>query len=402
MYSIGFQREIGRGVVIDAQYIGRSGRHLIGGYERNQVKIFNNGFLEAFTQAQAGNVPTGGLLDRLTRPARGSQTVLQYINTAFSSTALANNNVAGLAAFLNTRFVTTNGQSTRLVEAAGFDPYFFNDYPQFLGGLQVIDSDSYSNYHGLVLQLQRRFAQGLDFNVSYTLSKSKDDKSYDPVFTRISGGTGQSAASTPYDANDRSLNYGTSDFDRTHALQGSVIYDLPFGPGRRYLRETNGFVSRLVGGFTLSTNFVYQSGLPFTIFAGSNTYSNRNSSLVNYSGGSFSPRYTVDPATGNMFLFTAEERAQFSIPAPGEIGNTPRNSFRLPPRFNMDLALIKRIGITERVNIELRAEASNVTNTPYFGFPNSGVTLTSGSTFTRNTTTESGARIIQMGIKLNF
>nr|MBA2503700.1 hypothetical protein [Pyrinomonadaceae bacterium] len=164
----------------------------------------------------------------------------------------------------------------------------------------------------------------------------------------------------------------------------------------------NGFVNRLVGGFTLSTLFVYQSGVPFTVVAGSNTFSNVASSRVNYSGSNFNPRYTIDPTTGNMFIFTPEERAQFSIPAAGEIGNAPRNAFRQPPFFNMDLALIKRIPITERFNVELRAEASNVTNTPYFGFPSSGVTLTSGSTFSRNLSTESAARVVQVGIKLNF
>ncbi|MGI8654278.1 MAG: carboxypeptidase regulatory-like domain-containing protein [Pyrinomonadaceae bacterium] len=400
MYSLGAQREIGKGFVVDVEYIGRAGRHLIGGFERNQVNIFSNGFLDAFVQAQAGNVPAGSLLDRLTAPARtSSQNAVQYLNATFP-TQLARNSVADVAARLNNTFVTVSGARTRLVEAAGFSPFFFNDYPQFLGGLQVIDSNSFSNYNGAFVQLQRRLQRGLQFDLSYTFSKSLDDKSFDPTFTRIASGTSQSAQSTPFDPANRRLNYGISDFDRTHVLQGNATYELPFGPGRRFLRSSNGLISRLVGGFTLGTTIVYESGLPFTIVTGTNSFSNRISSRTNYSGSNRSLRYTIDPTTGTRSLFTTEQLAQFTLPAAGQIGNTPRNGFRLPPLFNMDASLIKHIAIRESMNLELRAEAFNVTNTPYFGFPSSA-TITS-SVFGQNLSTESAARIIQLGIKFNF
>ena len=400
MFSAGIQREIGRGVVVQVEYVGRAGRNLIGGYERNQVDIFDNGFLEAFRVARAGGVSP--LIEQLTAPVRSAgQTGTQYLQSNFA-TNFSRNAVAAIAASLNNTFVTSGGVTRNLSEAAGLGQFFFTPYPQFQGGMQIIDSNSFSNYHGAVFQLQRRFAQGLDFSVSYVFSKSLDDKSYDPTFTRISSGNTQSAQSTPFDPENRKLNYGISDFDRTHVLQGSVIYELPFGPGKRFGRNVNGFLARLIGGWTYATTFVYQSGLPFTPVSGTNTYSNRISSRPNYSGTNFNPRYTVDPATGNMFLFTPEERAQFSLPGPGEIGNVGRNSFRLPPFFNMDASLIKRIAIKEDMNLELRADASNLTNTPYFGFPSSGVTLTSGATFSRNLTTESFARVVQVAIKFNF
>jgi hypothetical protein len=400
MFSAGVQREIGKGIVVSAEYIGRAGRHLIGGYERNQVDIFNNGFLSAFNIARAGG--TSALIEQLTAPVRSAgQTGTQYLQTNFS-TALSRGEVAAVAAGLNNTFVTSGGVTRNLPAAAGLSQFFFVPYPQFQGGLQVIDSDSFSNYHGGVFQVGRHFARGLDFNLSYVFSKSLDDKSYDPTFTRISGGTTQSAQSTPFDASNRKLNYGISDFDRTHVFQGNAIYDLPFGPGSRFLNSKNGVVSRIVGGWTLATTFVYQSGLPFTPISGTNTFSNRNSSRLNYSGTNFEPRYTVDPTSGNMFIFTPQEVAQFSLPGPGDIGNVGRNSFRLPRFFSMDASLIKRIAIDETRNIELRADASNLTNTPYFGFPSSGVRLTSGSTFGRNTSTESAARVVQVAIKFNF
>lgn len=403
MWSLGVQREIGWGMVAEVQYVGRAGRNLIGGYERNQVDIFRNGFLTAFNIAKAGG--ESALLNQLTmlHPSRlGTETGAAFLRRFFT-TSLTNNNVASLASTLNNTLVTVGGVQKHLPDATGLGPFFFNDYPQFLGGLQIIDSNSFSNYNGVVFQLQRRFEEGLEFGMSYTFSKSLDDKSYDPTFTRIASGTGQAAQSTPLDANNRRLTYGLSDFDRTHVFQGGGIIELPFGPGKRFGRDANGFISRLIGGWTVTAGFVYETGLPFNVVSGTNSFSNRNSSRANYSGTNFRPQYANDPASGVPFLFTAAERAQFTIPAAGQYGNLPRNAFRLPRYFNMDASLIKRIAIKEGVGLELRAEAFNLTNTVHLGFPSSGVTVTSGlGTFSRDTTSDSFARVVQVGFKLSF
>jgi hypothetical protein len=296
-----------------------------------------------------------------------------------------------------------------LPDAAGLGRFFFIPYPQFsaattttASGLQIIDSNSFSNYHGAIFQLSRRFEQGLEFTAAYTFAKSLDDKSYDPTITRISGGTAVSAQSTPFDPANRRLNYGPSDFDRTHLFQATAIYELPFGPGKQFGTTSNGIVSRLLGGWTVTTNIVWQSGVPFTVVSGTNSYSNRVSSRANYSGTNFNPHYQNDPATGVPFLFTPEERAQFTLPGPGELGNTSRNQFRLPPQFTMDASIIKKIAITETKNIEFRAQMFNLTNTVYLGFPSSGVSRLSGSTFSRDLTSDSFARVIEFAFRFSF
>jgi hypothetical protein len=403
MWSLGAQREIGWKMVAEATYIGRSGKQLIGGYERNQADIFNNGFLQAFITAKAGGEST--LLNQLTslHPNRTStESGAAFLRRFFAST-LANNNVASLAATLTGVTVVQGGVTKNLPDATGLGKFFFIPYPQFnAGGVQIIDSNSFSNYHGGVFQLSRRFEKGLEFSVAYTFSKSMDDKSYDPTFTRISGGTAVSAASTPYDANNRRLNYGPSDFDRTHLFQTTAIYELPFGPGKRFGKGANGFVSRLIGGWTATTAVIWQSGVPFTVVSGTNTVSNRNSSRANFSGSNFHPSYRDDPVLGVPFLFTPEERAQFSQPGPGELGNSSRNQFRFPAQFNMDASIIKRIAITETKNIEFRAQMFNLTNTTYLGFPSSGLSVLSGSTFSRDLTSDSFARVIELAFKFNF
>jgi hypothetical protein len=397
MWSFGMQREIGKGFVVDAQYIGRAARQLIGGFQRNQAEIFSNGFLAAFNEVKAGRQST--LLDRLTTGhpnRRTGETGADFIRRFFSTT-VQNNNVASLAASLNSTLVG----GRLLPDANGFGPYFFTPYPQVLGGLAVIDNGSFSNYHGAVFELKRRASSGLDFGISYTFSKSLDDKSFDPTFTRISTGAAQSAQGTPFDPANRRLNYGLSDFDRRHVLNGTVVYDLPFGTGRKFMNNANGFVNRLVGGWTMSANVIAQSGRPFNVVSSTNSFSSVVSSRANYASTDFSTKYTNDPTTGLPFLFTPQQRAQFSLPGPGEYGNVPRNAFRLPPQFNLDAAIIKRVQIREQMNFEFRAEATNVTNTPYFGIPGSTSAL-SLPTLGRSLGTESAARVIQLGAKINF
>ncbi len=403
MWSASLQREIGWKVVAEASYIGRAGRNLIGGYERNQASIFDNGFLQAFITAKAGGEST--LLNQLTslHPNRtASESGAAFIRRFFATT-VANNNVASLAAALSGVTVTQGGVTRNLPDATGLGKFFFIPYPQFnAGGMQIIDSNSFSNYHGGIFQLARRFEEGLQFTVAYTFSRSLDDKSYDPTFTRISSGTAVSAQSTPFDAANRRLNYGPSDFDRTHLFQTSAIYELPFGPGRRFGRGANGLISRLIGGWTATTALVWQSGVPFTVVSGTNTFSNRNSSRANYAGSNFNPSYQNDLVNGVPFLFTPEERAQFSLPGPGELGNTSRNQFRFPPQFNMDASLIKKIVITETKSAEFRVQVFNLTNTPYMGFPSSGLSVLSGATFSRDLTSDSFARVVEFAVRFTF
>lgn len=400
MWSFSIQRDLGNNFVADVQYVGRAGRNLIGGYERNAVKIRENGFLNAFNTAKAGG--ESNLLDVLTagHPDRkAAETGAAFIRNFFPSD-LVNNNVASVASALNRTIVATGGVQRILPDANGFGPFFFTDYPQILNGLQVIDSNSFSNYHAAIFQVQRRFAQGLSFQVSYTFSKSHDDKSYDPTFTRIATGTSQSAQSTPFDFNDRSLTYAISDFDRTHVFLGNVTYELPFGKGRRFGDGVNGIVDRLIGGWEVNAIVTRQSGRPFTVASGTNSFTNAASSRANYSGDKFHVQFEDDPVAGVPFVFSAEERAKFSAPAAGEYGNTGRNAFRLPWSFNLDASVIKRIRIREQINFEFRAEAFNLTNTPYFAFPS--VTVVSTTPLGRSLSSSTFARIVQFGAKLSF
>ena len=399
-WAISYQREIFRNGLLEIAYVGRRAENLFGAYNANQVKFQDNGFLEAFNVVKAGG--DSALMNQLLAPdtrRQANETGSQMVRRLFP-TDLTNNNVAGLANSLGSRI-----QSNQLLtEQAGLGSFFFFDYPQFLGGMRVIDSEDYSRYQALELKLDRRFGDGYSYLIAYTLSRSKDTRSFDPAFTTVGGGNAQSASSTPFDINNRDLNYALSDFDRTHVLQAQAVYELPFGQGRRFGANVNKLTDTLIGGWTLSGQFVAQSGRPMTVYAGANTFTNVVQTPANCDGCSkdFGSIHEEVDSAGNalVWYFDPDERSKFSIPAPGEFGNTGRNYFRGPGGYFLNLSLAKRTRIVGDQILEIRADSTNVLNNPTFGFP---TLVQNSSTFGRiRNTVISGSRKIMLGVKYYF
>jgi hypothetical protein len=397
MWGLSLQRELMWKTVLELTYIGRRGVGLLGAYDINQAEIFQNGFLEAFRIVQAGGESDliNRLLERDSR-RRSGETGSQMLRRLFTST-LNLNSVAALAASLATR--TEGGQP--LVVASGFSPFFFFPFPQFSGGLVVLDSNDFSTYHAFEAQISRQLSRGLSFQFSYTFAKSLDTRSFDPTFTTVARGTLQSASSTPLDLRNRRLNYARSDFDRRHAVQGYWTWDLPFGLGQRWGANWHPALNHIAGGWYVAGILRWYSGRPFTVYSGSNTVSNVVSSPAECTG--CKPdmgRLFLEPAAGTLFYFDAQQRGLFSIPSPGRLGNTGRNFFTGPSSFNLDLTLGKQIRIAERHTLQFRLEMQNVTNTPSFGFPTAVVTST---VFGRvRDSVVSSSRKMQLALRYNF
>ncbi|HEX7177722.1 MAG TPA: carboxypeptidase regulatory-like domain-containing protein [Pyrinomonadaceae bacterium] len=413
-YGFSVQREVGWNSVLEVNYIGRQGRKLFGGYDVNQVDIFNNGFLDAFRQLQDPATRPGVITNpnflinrllagdsRLTGGETGSQFLLRQAvggNVTTPSGAIATNIVdagsAAQAAFLarlNNRFVTN-----------GFSPFFFQPFPQFTGAVNVIDNNDRSRYNALEVQLSRRFTRGVGFQVSYTLAKSEDTRSFDPALALANRGTAQSGANTPFDIRNRELNYARSDFDRRHAIQGYFTWDLPFGQGRRWMSDAGPVADRILGGFELAGIVRLYSGRPFTIYSGINSVSQVNQSPVSCNGCTPDMGRIVLEG-GRNFIFTEEQRAQFFAPAAGELGNTGRNFFTGPRLFTLDLTLKKRIRFDESRNVEFRIEAQNATNTPSFGVPSDANLVASSASFGFvGGNVIGGGRKMQLAVKFNF
>lgn len=411
-WSLSYQKEIARRMVVEVNYIGKHGVHLMGGYNANQVNINarvagqSESFLDAFNTIRSSSTATSPLINLLLTGSATNNAGSALFRT-LNPTALSQGSVASLALNVSQRtcaaanvtagVCSSANLNRRLLDVNGFSS-LLQPFSQFTGGLNVIDSNDYSMYHGVEFILRRNVPSG-NFQVSYTLSRSMDNRSFDPTFTLVATGNASSASSTPFDNNNRRLNYAWSDFDRRHVVQGFYRYELPFGNGRKWLGGAHRAVDAAIGGWQLAGTLQIQSGRPFTVFSGLNTFSNVVNSLADCNGCSRKDGKLIQE-TGRNFWFDATTRAKFSQPAPGSIGNTKRNFFIGPPSFLMGASLSKNFRFTERFNFDLRVDATNVTNTPSFAAPTAVLTST---IFGRiNDSVTSAERRIQISGKLNF
>jgi hypothetical protein len=411
-WSLSFQKEIAKQMVLEINYIGKRGVHLIGGYNANQANINakvagqTESFLDAFNTVRNSTTATSPLINLLLTGSATNNAGTALFRT-LNPTALSQGSVGSLAVNVSQRTcvaanVTAGVCSSanvgrRLLDVNGFGT-LLQPLSQFTGGLNVFDSNDYSMYHGLEF-IVRRTVRGGNFQASYTLSRSMDNRSFDPTFTLISTGSVQSASSTPFDNANRRLNYAWSDFDRRHVVQGYYVAELPFGNGRKWLSGAHRAVDAVIGGWQLAGTLQIQSGRPFTIYSGLNTFSNVVSSLADCNGCSRKEGKLILESGRNFWLDTTS-RAKFTLPTPGSLGNTKRNFFIGPPSFVMGLSMNKKFRLTERVNFDLRVDSTNFTNTPSFAAPTAVLTST---IFGRiNDSVTSAERRVQISGKLNF
>jgi hypothetical protein len=415
-WVLSFQRETWKNNVVEVNYIGKHAVHLLGGYDANQANIFarvpgvTENFVEAFNHLRAASGNTSSLINRIFTGNAANNAGSATFRTLVGAN-LANGNVGTAAVQVSQRLCLAGDVTNGFCSAAGLqlisqtvgNPFLFQAYPQFTGAMNVFDSNDYSNYKAFEVIFRRRMTRGLAYQVAYTWSLSKDNRSWDPSLSTVTRGSVQSASSTPFDINNRALNYSWSDFDRRHVLQGTWVYELPFGKGRRWAND-NSIVDHVIGGWQVSGTIISASGRPFTVYSGLTTFSNVVQSTANCNGcsrylGSLVQEGTAAAGTRN-FWFDAADRALFSPPAPGQLGNTPRNYFVAPVYNQMDLSILKKFRITETVNFDVCADIKNLTNHPSFDNPTA---VLNNALFGRiNDTVTNTARRIQLVGKLNF
>lgn len=261
-----------------------------------------------------------------------------------------------------------------------------------LGNITEINSNGNSNYNALWASLNKNFSHGLQFNMSYTYSKSLDTNSL------------SSQGVIVQDSYNVGSNYGPSDFDVRNRYVTNVIYDLPFRG------------NRFVEGWQTGAILQVQSGSPVTILTGS-SFGTSNVLRPN--------QLTANPvnfvksinAQGNMTWFKATTCTATAAVAGcmlsnplTSFGDMARNAVEGPGFFDLDMSESKTTKITERVRAEFRVEAFNLLNHPNFGLPGRviGTGATQSSTFGVITTTrfpvgDSGSsRQLQFALKLKF
>ena len=248
-----------------------------------------------------------------------------------------------------------------------------------------------SEYNGLEASVQRRFGNGLGFQVAYTLSHAKD---YSSGFH--SGATSTLYLLKPQDSENLAPEWADADFDARHRVVASEIWELPFGPGRRWLQE--GALAHVIGGWALAGIYTVQTGFPYNVFDGSDPCLRAGGYTA-----TCRPNLVGDPTLPSSEQTPARwiNTAAFQKTAPGAFGSAPRNAIRGPGLKNVDLSLTRRVGlgaVRRGMALEIRVDAFNALNNVNFGVPN----LNFASAAFGRIGSALDAREFQFGVKLSF
>ena len=253
----------------------------------------------------------------------------------------------------------------------------FNHYT---GVSRFRDAVGDSVYHAFTLRLDKQFSHGLSFQAAFTSGKQIDN-----VQERFGG------RSTFNDPNNLALSKSIGEFDRPRYLVTSYIYELPFGPGKTFLKS--GVGSHLLGRWQIAGITTFGKGLPLVITGPNNT---RLPGVSARADRLRDPVLAQDQRTLDRYFDTSA----FQPAATFSIGNDSRTEPRLRSigTNTFDLSLSRIQPIRERMQLQFRAEFFGAFNKPQFGEPNSNVVATNFGAIT----SAGGTRQIQMGLRLSF
>jgi hypothetical protein len=412
MWNLTIQRELPTGIVVSAGYVGRRGTRLYRSWDMNQIDAAP--ILPSFLAMQSntrlgggcradGTLANGAVCAGATPVPLIQQGIITsaFANTAASATDLAQNAAGNMAGRIEQ--TTLNARLRR---------------NQQFAQILRIDNGGDSYYHAAQFTFRRRFDQaGLLLNGSYTLGKSIDTLSIDPVLATVGGGLTSTNSRTPADGRNYRNERARSDFDQRHVFNVTGIYELPFGKGKMLFAKAPGIVNAIIGGWSLNGIYTYQSGEPFTVRSGALTHNFTAQSRAALKPGASLPEAKLQSQPGVVGPVLFANADAFAFPDPGAVG-LGRNIFQGPSYWNMDAGITKGFQLSERVRMVFRTEMFNALNHANFRNPRDAsvgspaitsgvfgqaccVTLSTASSATTNQNGESW-RVIQFALKLSF
>jgi hypothetical protein len=400
-YSFGMQREFGANV-LEIRYAGNRSKNLWRGVDLNQIDIVKNGFLGDFNKARANFIATGNPACAV--GATNCQQ-LPVFNNLGSAGLLANATVrnsiqAGTAADLATTYIQ-NGLT-------GSVNFLANPNT---GVVDLVKNGSVSYYNSLQVEFRRRISRGLAVLANYSFQKALTD----------GVGTSQTLFEPLLDNARPELEYSRADYDQTHIMNFSAVYEVPVGRGRRFGSAMNNVADAIIGGWQLSPILRMSTGAPITLTNAAGTFnragrSGRQTPLTNLTKEQIkgltgvrvqaSNVWFINPGVTNTtgraaegFGTTPFAGQTFFNNAPGQTGTLERAVFNGPKYVNLDVALAKNFRIKESVKLQVRLEGFNALNHANFFF---GQFQDIGSTNFGKITSTFGARIVQLGARLDF
>jgi len=411
-WSFGIEREIAANTAIEVRYVGNHAIKIFRAVDFNEVNIFENGFMQEFLNARrnlavrggtsfapgpAGTVPTPTLsLLFAGLPSSSGFTNATFIN---------NLNLGNVGAMASTLALSATYRNNRLNLA----PNFFVANPN-AAFARLLTNGSFSNYHSLQVSMRRRLSHGLSWEANYTLSKAITD----------SEGS-QSTLESSRTLRNGALDRHQASFDQTHRFIANAIWELPFGPGRRFLSNGLGPMGKVLEGWEVGTIVNWQSGSPFAVYSNRSTFNSFNAglnpaTLVGITFEEFKKNLGIFRTPGGIFFVNpalldiqtnALGQVTQSTLKPGLLGSAdvgsfgdfPRNVLRGPRYFQTDFSVIKRTRFLERGNVEFRVTLLNAFNNANFNFGDQNF---DSSSFGRITGTRGGSRIIHFLLGVNF
>jgi hypothetical protein len=270
-------------------------------------------------------------------------------------------------------------------------------YPQYCGNIYGQNENvGWSNYNSLQISAEKRFSRGLWFDVNYTWSKTLSTSDTAQTSTQVS-------AISPFELH---RNYSLSINDIPQIFNASVVYNLPFGKGERFINR-GGIFNSVLGGWQLSTIFTLQSGSPFQFYS---SYCNVPSQFAAGCIPALLPGANAFAVSKSQFNFNpgvALFNASAFQPASTfnfNFGEGPRVSNVFGFGYHdQDIALTKTVQLSERFKLEFRGEFYNAWNWP--SFPTSlgpFVTDVNSPTFGDWTGAVDPPRNLQVAIRLFF
>jgi hypothetical protein len=398
-FNVELQHEIARNLTLEVRYIGSKGTKLENTLHLNNPIIEENGLLQAFNLTKAGGdaplfnsmlqgltIPSVGLVDGTT--LTGSAAMRQWSSTR---NFLANENVKGLADFLNRTNALTN-EVGGLLRRANLPENFIVTNPQFgsstFGGAAIVTNLANSTYHSLHVSATKRLSQGFTNQTTYSWSKSLGTFYMDP-------------------RNRSSKSLQT--FHRTHEFRSNGTYQLPLGPNQKFLGSAPSWVSRIVEHWQLGGIFSWNSGAPLSFVAGPNpfmllapggagttnnfpnvvgafpkdsgqvTISKTQPGRIDYFPGlqrvtdplrnNITTSQTLRTASNLFAIADANGNLLLTNPEAGKIGNMGAYWIEGPGQIGLNANLLKRIRLRENKEFEIRLDAINVLNHPNFSNP---------------------------------
>jgi hypothetical protein len=435
-FTLGITRSLASKVTMDVKYIGTRGVKLTGSVALNDADFRNNGLLKALEITRAGG--DAPLFDQMLKGLNlGTGVIGQTISgsdalrrhASFRSN-IANGDFVAIARLLSsTNIGTTQPPLTNagLLRSSGaFPPNFIVANPQFNEITWRTNSDN-SNYHSLQTQVNLRQIHGLNYQATYTWSRSLGSTSTLATFAQGAGFR---------DLMNQRADYTLLVGHRTHDFRSYGTFDLPFGPNKLLGGATTGVLARVIEGWKLGTIVNLTSGAPMNITGRSTLYGNATGSngapdiVGNFPqkgkvawplnpgdafGNFFGQQYknVQDPACAsvatvlapfctNTALADASGNVVLRNARPGELGTLGLRTIEGPGSWSFDANIQKSVKVAESKSLTFRIDANNVLNHPTPGAAINPINLSINSGTFGQINTKTGSRTLQAQLRFDF